>query len=293
MVRLDPELSELVAGVGAPLIDATLLTRWWSPRYPRAAWQLRFANRRVLKGVRFNSHGVADRVEYLLGPLGDRHFPRIVARRGLAMLLQWIEGAPLSPRRCQADVLRHCGFLHGWIHAQGPGGAPATGPGSEPDWGARLEAAAEILARSGMLAHKAGELISQARMHLPRAVARGIGHGDFCAQNLIVQQPDRIYVIDNETLGVDALDWDLARTWYRWPMRPDQWVAYGEGYSQHRGLADFQAHFPYWSVLVLLESAVWHVAKGTGAASIPLRRLLALGRIWSRSGALRAGAAGL
>jgi hypothetical protein len=273
-VRLDPELSELVADVGIPLVGATLLTRWWSPLYPRAAWRLRFADLRALKGVRFNSPAAADRLEYLLGLLGDRHFPRIVARRGSAMLLEWIEGTPLTHRRCHADVLHLCGFLHGWIHAQTPGGAAATAPGSEPDWGGRLETAAEILVKSGMLAQPdAGELIGQARLHLPRAATTGITHGDFCAENLIMQQPDRIYVIDNETLQVDALDYDLARTWYRWPMRRDQWAAYGEGYSEHRGLADFAAHFPYWSVLVLLESAVWHLAKGTGAASIPLRRL--------------------
>jgi Ser/Thr protein kinase RdoA (MazF antagonist) len=284
MVRLDPELSELVAGVGTPLIDATLLTRWWSARYPRAAWQLRFADRRVLKGVRFNSPAVADRVEHLLGPLGDRHFPRVVARRGPAMLLQWIEGAALDSGVRQANVLRRCGFLHGWIHVQAPAEAAAPAPGSEPDWGARLEGAAETLLTSETLAWpELGELMDQARMHLPCTAARGITHGDFCAENLIVQPSDGIYVVDNETLQVDALEYDLARTWYRWPMGPDQWAAYGEGYSEHRGLTDFKAHFPYWSVLVLLEAAVWHVSKETGAASIPLRRLLAL----------RAGAPGL
>jgi thiamine kinase-like enzyme len=107
-------------------------------------------------------------------------------------------------------------------------------------------------------------------------VVTGLTHGDFCAENLIVEKPDRIRIIDNEMLGVDALDWDVARTWYRWPMSRGQWAAYSEGYSQHRSLAEFEAHFRYWSVLVLLESAVWHVAKSTDAASIPLRRLLAL-----------------
>jgi len=277
MVRLDPELSELVASVGTPLIDATLLTRWWSAQYPRAAWQLRFADGRVLKGVRFNSDAVADRVECLLEPLGDRHFPRIVARRGPAMLLQWIEGAALNPRRCRAGILRRCGFLQGWIHVQAAAGVAVPAVGSEPDWGARLESAAETLVKSGMLARpELEEVVGQARMHLPRTAARGITHGDFCAENLIVQQSDGLYVIDSETLQLDALDYDLARTWYRWPMRADQWAVYGEGYCEHRGLVDFKAHFPYWSVLVLLEAAVWHLTKGTGAASIPLRRLLAL-----------------
>ncbi len=290
---LDRELSELVADVGIPLVGATLLTRWWSPLHPRAAWQLQFADGHALKGMRFNSPAVADGVDHLLGLLGDRHFPRIIARRGPAMLLQWIEGAPVTSRRGQADVLRQCGFLHGWIHAQAPGGAGATAPGSKPDWGARLEAAAEILAKSGTLARReAGELIRQARMHLPLTAATGITHGDFCAENLIAGQPDRIYVIDNETLQMDALDYDLARTWYRWPMGRRHWAAYGGGYSEHRGLADFKAHFPYWSVLVLLESAIWHLAKRTGAESIPLRRLPALRRVWSRSGRGVRGAVG-
>jgi Phosphotransferase enzyme family len=289
---LDPELSELVAEVGIPLVGATLLTRWWSPLHPRAAWQLRFADQRVLKGVRFDSPAAADRVEYLLGLLGDRYFPRIVSRRGPAMLFQWIEGAPFGSDRWRADSLRQCGFLHGWIHAHAPVGAAA--PGSTRDWGAGLDAAAETLAKLGMLARaEAGELIGQARVYLPPTAATGITHGDLCAENLIVQQSDRLYLIDNETLEVNALDYDLARTWYRWPMRRDQWTAYGEGYSEHRGLADFDAHFRYWSVLVLLEAAVWHLTKGTGAASIPLHRLLALRRLWSKTRASSARAAGL
>jgi hypothetical protein len=273
---LDSSLSDLIADVGIPLVSATLLTRWWSPLRPRAAWQLRFADQHVLKGVRFNNSAAADRTEHLLRLLGDRYFPRIVARRGPAMLLQWIEGARLTSRRCQADVLRQCGFLQGWIHVQAPTGPAVTNPPTEPDWGARLDSAAETLAKAELLPREAGELIRQALLSLPRAVPTGITHGDFCADNLIVQLPDRIYVIDNDTLQVGAPDYDLARTWYRWPMRRAQWAAYGEGYGQHRGLASFEAHFPYWSVLVLLESAVWHVAMGTGAVSIPLRRLQTL-----------------
>jgi hypothetical protein len=284
--QFDSDLSELVADVGVPLVGATLLTRWPSPAHPRAAWRLQFADRSTLKGVRFNTPAVADQVEPLLRLLGDQHFPPIVARRGSAMLFRWIEGQPLRDYELQAGFLRRCALLHGWIHMAKVERAPGGSAGSMADWGVRLEAAFNELRRSGVhVRTEAATLLPVAREHVPARAMTGIIHGDLCAENLIVEPRGRLFVVDNETLQVGALDYDLARTWYRWPMRLDEWRDYREAYSEQRNSADFEAHFPYWAVLVLAESAVWHLARDTGGAAVPLRALRALCRRDLRLGA--------
>ena len=277
--RFGSDLSELVADVGVPLVGATLLTRWPSPAHPRAAWRLQFADRGTLKGVRFNGLTVADRVERLLRLLGDQHFPPIVARRGSAMLFRWIEGQPPTDHEPQDGFLRRCALLHGWIHTANVEGPPGGSGESAVDWGARLETAFNELKRFGVdVRSEAATLLPVAREHVPAVAMTGIIHGDFCAENLIVEQGGRLFVVDNETLQVEALDYDLARTWYRWPMRCDEWRDYRKAYCEQRDSADFEAHFPYWAVLVLAESALWHLARGTAGSAVPLQALRALGR---------------
>ncbi len=107
----------------------------------------------------------------------------------------------------------------------------------------------------------------------PPTVAHGIVHRDLCADNLVVRASGKLCPVNNETLAVNAYAYDLGRTWYRWPMRPDQRAAYFEGYRRYRSPADFWAHSRYWTTLVLVESAGWHLRLGTAGAAVPLRRL--------------------
>jgi thiamine kinase-like enzyme len=61
-------------------------------------------------------------------------------------------------------------------------------------------------------------LVDQLRAGLPSRSARGPVHGDLCAENLVVTPDGRIVSIDNERVRIDFLDYDLARTFVRWPM---------------------------------------------------------------------------
>jgi aminoglycoside phosphotransferase (APT) family kinase protein len=100
----------------------------------------------------------------------------------------------------------------------------------------------------------------------------GLVHKDFCRENMVVSPDGVVRVVDNETLAVDCPDYDLTRTWYRWPMDPAQAVAYLAGYRRHRSTETLARHFPFWAVAVLSESALFRLRRGLSAA-LPLGRL--------------------
>jgi hypothetical protein len=83
----------------------------------------------------------------------------------------------------------------------------------------------------------------------------------------------RPYVVDSGNVGVDALDLDLARTWYRWPMAAAERRAFENGYLEHRQTASFSTHFPFWAIAVLTDAALFRARARTHARSLPLRRL--------------------
>jgi hypothetical protein len=83
------------------------------------------------------------------------------------------------------------------------------------------------------------------------------------------------HVVDNETICELWQDYDLARTWYRWPMDTLAFAAFLEGYHLHRAADEFLAHFQFWTISVLLRSAAFRLRNGV-APELPVQRLESL-----------------
>ena len=66
----------------------------------------------------------------------------------------------------------------------------------------------------------AGMLLAAARGNAPTDPAVGLIHGDFCPENIVLRAPNMPAVVDNETLAIDVVPYDLGRTWHRWLMGP-------------------------------------------------------------------------
>ena len=136
---------------------------------------------------------------------------------------------------------------------------------------------AEELVAGGVLgADEMSAALEIAHRHAPSACTIGFIFGDFCAENAIVRDSGEICFIDHDTLSVDACEYDLARTWYRWPMTPAQRAVYLAGYGEQRALEPFLAHFPYWAIVVLIGAARFRLSRHTAGTAEPLRRLRAL-----------------
>jgi Ser/Thr protein kinase RdoA (MazF antagonist) len=79
------------------------------------------------------------------------------------------------------------------------------------------------------------------RKGLPERARWGFIHYDLCAENL-VRRPDGIVVaIDNETLRRGFSEFDVARTWSRWPLTPSSHVLFERSYRRLLGCSEPEA----------------------------------------------------
>ena len=123
------------------------------------------------------------------------------------------------------------------------------------------------LVRAGALSSASRKrLIALLEAHLPADSPIGVIHRDFCAENLVWDASGQPHVVDNETMQIGALDFDLARTWYRWPMTDAQATAFLDGYSSHRSPESFLASFVFWTLVMLVDVSRYHLRVGTDRA---------------------------
>jgi Ser/Thr protein kinase RdoA (MazF antagonist) len=275
--RLGADLWALVARLDAPLVAARTLTRLPSPVMAHASFRLRLANGRTVKGRRVETPAQAHRIAELLPRLDARHFPRVLARRGRALLEAWVPGTALARLTAGELVYRRCGRILGSIHVAPRPGRMATAPASAAR---RLAVAERQLAELESLGALSVASSRQALCHLrdnvPDRAAVGVIHRDFCAENIVCTPAGSLYVVDNETIRVDIPEFDLARTWYRWPMTPPQCAAFLTGYRSRRDPSSFLRHFPFWAIAALVDTVLFRLRARTPGASLPVRRLHAL-----------------
>jgi hypothetical protein len=267
------DLLVLIAAVKTSLAEVTPLSGAGYPGYEATAFRLRFADGLVLKGRRFRTDVQAATVEHVSRHLDHRGFPRVLARSGSALLTEWIEGRPLGD--ADFGLVHQCGVLQGYMHSLPvPADSPYQPRDTIHDWHARLKRRLLELARARVLDEsEAGRAFDVALGYAPDAYDFGFVHRDFCAENVVVRPSGEVSVVDNETLAVDAYDYDLGRTWYRWPMSGAQRRAYLDGYQSYRSLKDFLAHFPYWTITAIVEGAVFRLRRQANAAEAPVTRL--------------------
>ena len=264
----------MIAAIGVPVVEAVPVTtiRWSGS--PRASFRLRLADGQVLKGRRLRAPEDVTRVARLSSLLDPRYFPPVLAYRGCAVLTHWIPGWPGSPDAWTSARLRTCGRLQATIHRLHVSSDIASLQQQAPDWSGRLDRwLGELVACEALDTRKAREVYRLTALAAPATASTGVCHTDFCGDNIIITEAGRICVVDNEGITLDSHELDLARTWYRWPMTPAQQRAYADGYGAHPHSARFAAHFLYWALLAVLDSAAYRVRAHAASARVPLDRL--------------------
>jgi hypothetical protein len=286
--QLGPDLTALVAGLGVPVVEASPITGLAARTLSRATFRLTLADGRMLKGRRLDAAADADRIRTIVTSLARPEMPRIVACGGTALLEEWIAGVPLGRRVPDVAFLVRCGRILGAIHktpvdasaervSRYTAPAPLTGPERRPTAEAhhtRIDWAVGELLRDGLVrAAVAADLRAVARAHRPVEIATSFVHRDFCRENIVRTPGGHPSVVDSGSVGIDACDFDLARTWYRWPLPPDARLAIDAGYRECRPSDAYAAHFPFWAVAVLTDAALFRARAGTPGSRVPLRHL--------------------
>jgi len=267
-------LEALIREQPGSLDEAVAVSPLASSRSRRAVFRLQFSDGRVLKGRCLETEQQAETVWRLANAhLGTAPVARIVARRSEALLEEWLFGIEVASDRDRHEHVREAGALLGRLHRAGAPHA-ACRRALEPRW-IDDSLTAGALVRAGLDGGSAREAVALARRSAPLAADWGLCHGDFCAENLLVVPTLGLHVVDNETICELWQDYDLARTWYRWPMGVAAFAAFLDGYREHRETAAFLAHFQFWAICALLRSVSFRLANGV-SAELPIHRLQAL-----------------
>jgi hypothetical protein len=268
--QLGEDLWSLVQAVPSLLVAATPL----GALSDSPAFRLQFADGRVLKGRHLPSAMEAERIDYILRCVNHPSFPKVLARHHTAILSDWIDGTPLDRVPLTADLARRCGALHGLLHGTPLPPENPYRPHTERRSAAGLRHGLDQFVRGGLIeAGEARALLALALDHAPATSAVGFVHCDFCSENIVRRESGNLCAVDSDALTVDALDYDLGRTWYRWPMSPSLRAAYLAGYDSVRSSRDFVTHFAHWAIAAAIAGAVFRLRRQPQSTDVPLSRL--------------------
>ena len=244
-------------------------------RGPVTAHCLVLSDGSVFKVRRLASAEEAARVEVLLATLAHAAFPPVLRRHGAAILTAWVAGRPLLELGSQARLLTSCGALHAFVHERSPPEGLRYAA-SAPAPMAALERALAELVGAGWLGDEDARAVRKvAGDRAPDRCAIGIVHGDFNRENLVLDEAGGVGSVDNATLSIGPLAYDLARTWYRWPMDEGERAAYRAGYGRGAAALEFENHFPFWAVSVLARGAAFRLRQRHSGVAEPISRLRA------------------
>ncbi len=269
LAEVDADLRCLLASLGASITESLPLS---STVEPRAFRLTTAAGRRMkLRVLRTSRHAEVE--AYVLESFAGDSFPRLCGRAGRWILCTWVEGLPAAAA-CTVELVRRCAAVQSRLHGLRPPPASASAWRTPEERLKRVATHLERLCGAGKLAASASaRALRIAREYAPGTAVTGLGHGDLCAENIVVRADGAPVVVDNETIAVMPLDHDLARTWYRWPMPSNHWQAYLDEYASFRDPAPFLSHFPFWAVAVLAASAVLRLERPGWSPHQPLDRL--------------------
>ena len=258
-ILIDEEILQFTKERGLNISEAKRVGSLAGERLVKRCYFLRLTDGQKLKVRRLRSSERAQEVEAILRVVGHPCFPAVLARRGSLLLEPWIEGLRIDPQ--SAEVAERCGFLLGEFHARSFG--EATSAETElpvKEQMTRLENAVQLLSVSQMLSDEDHRtLLATARRYQPDTAERGYIHGDFAPENIVADPQGKFVVVDNELVQEHPYDFDLARTWIRWPMTAQMKTRFLETYRSHRRTTSFQQSVHFWLLCALTRAVAFRV----------------------------------
>lgn len=276
---LGADLCLLLQRPEAPVLDIHPLHPADTPgRRPRA-FRVRYADGEARKAVRCIKPIQAVVVASLSRLLDPELFAPVLAHHGNALLMPWVEGTPLDTAGFDADDAASGGRLLALLHRVAVPAEVDVGGTTVNAYNRMLRSNLGILARRAEIgAEERQDLLALADAHAPETIAIGVIHRDLCAENIVRRPSGALCVVDVESLWIGDRDYDLARTWYRWPMSPEQRRRHFDAYTAEAGRQPSWPHFPYWAICATASSAAARRLHGGTGYAIPLERLRALRR---------------
>jgi hypothetical protein len=193
---------------------------------------------------------------------------------GAVLLEEWIEGEELGDTPPSDAQLVEVGSLLAQLHAMPiVAGSRVHDMRSTAAWRERADAGLLQILAAGEIDEEDALLIRGGLERLdPGRAVFGLAHTDLCGENMVVDRAGRLRVVDNERVGIDALGFDLARTWYRWALPAPAWERLRSAYEARAPFVEPLDTFDFWSVVAVVHSAALRLRDRTHA-HVPLDRL--------------------
>jgi hypothetical protein len=277
-VDLGPATSALLAKLGVPVRAAVALPGSWPAGPPHGSFRLDLMDGRTVKLRQSISADRSRSYSLLVRDVGDPRLVRVLARRLDLTLEEWVPGASLESTPIRGAHVTAGAALLGSLHAvERVRARPVKETVSTQPVREALEADLRTLRDVGSIDEdRARQLLAAAAGHDPCVAAASVIHKDLCPENLVVDSHGALRAVDNEWMTIGPTGFDLARTWYRWPMSDPTWRTFLSAYARFVDPGPALAHFTFWRIAVVSKSARVRVTRRLPAADVPLRCLAAL-----------------
>ncbi len=272
---LDEDITAALRVLGVKASDAKPITGLPSPVSDRATVRIVLGDGRIVKARRFSRPAKAKRYASLVRSLGHLPVPAILSLAGRVTVEEWVEGRPLCDLASSRKRLHRAADILAAVHATeklGRRRLPASASTRSLVVGAK-ERIEKLVAAGALSGSEAGALLVAIRRGAPTTARTGLTHNDFCAENIVEDTRGRLYVVDNGGLQLGFLDFDLARSWYRWPMPEAAWQAFLSRYRTWRRPPLAAAETLFWRIAAVVKSAQFRVSRRSAGVEIPLRGL--------------------
>jgi len=207
--------------------------------------------RRVVKPAR------PTRAAALVRTLADPRLPAPLALSGRVSVERWVDGIPLDRFMVRSTHLCAAAELLADLHGRRslPDRRFVRTGGVAPLRSRTFERLDRLHAEGLLDKREHHALGACVERDLPARAARGVVHGDLCPANLVVTPAGALVSIDNERVRITFLDHDLARTWTRWPMTPEEEHTLESRYREQGGSLPAQPAQFAWRVCTTVKSA--------------------------------------
>jgi len=243
----------------------------------RRVWRVWLSDGRSIKARDFVFAAEAEANSAFLGwiaadpSLGSAFAPNL-GRSGPLVLEAWIDGTPVGGDANGAWA-EAAGTLLGRLHALA---RPEIAAAPPRDWAdATCECLGAFAARGLLTRAMTEDLVSRVRAEDPGPTPCVLAHRDWCAQNLVVVDGERLCAIDNERFALDTAGLDLGRVWSRWPLSVVGWRRLLAGYRASP--APDPGPLSFWEIVGATWSAWLRVDAGEALRDFSFARLKMIG----------------
>ncbi len=273
-VMLPPPLSDLAVAHALSIVELKLLTTLPSSKMCHSSFKAVCDDGQSVKLRVVETADQAARIKAIRAQLSDEHFPRMLACGENAMIEEWIPGRSAAEDQYDVGLLQEAGSLLASIHsATLPEYSFATLRTIDGRLKRLERQTGDLLERGLLSGEQVAKIMNLARRDPPGDLEAGIVHRDFAAENLVIGEDANIWVVDNETMTYDAFSYDLARSWYRWPLTGQAITHFLAGYKRIRSAGDFERHFVFWALSSLVDACLFRAKAETQNQDVPMDML--------------------